>query len=217
MQQKSLMKELNNRREYIRGSLDESEVGNNPFSLFEAWIKEAYDASVAEPNAMCLSTVSKNNRPSSRMVLLRDYTYKGFVFYTNYRSRKGNDLKNNNYAALNFFWAEQERQIRIEGKVEKIDTIISDLYFLSRPLESKVAAIISPQSKVIVSRNTLLNEFNQLKAECKDKEPARPDFWGGYIIIPDRIEFWQGREYRLHDRICFEKKNNKWEVSRLAP
>ncbi|HPD66376.1 MAG TPA: pyridoxamine 5'-phosphate oxidase [Bacteroidia bacterium] len=210
-----MKEEINIHNQYLRGELKEEDVGHNPFSLFEKWLIEAFDAKIPEPNAMTLSTIGKDNRPSSRIVLLRDYTYKGFVFYTNYKSRKGKDLKHHEYAALNFFWPQLERQVRIEGKVEKLDENMSDIYFQSRPYESQIAALISPQSEKISSRQELLSEFD--KVLSKKEDIKRPHFWGGYLLIPDKIEFWQGREHRLHDRILFEKKKDKWKVSRLAP
>jgi len=212
-----MKEQISEHTEYKQSELDESIAGNNPFSLFESWLKLAYDSKVSEPNAMCLSTIGADNRPSSRIVLLRDYTYKGFIFYTNYKSRKGKSLKYNSYACLNFFWAQLEKQIRIEGKVQKLDTAISDLYFQSRPLESRIATIASAQSKQIKSREFLMEQFEKVKAEFEDNNIPRPDYWGGYLLIPDKIEFWQGKEHRLHDRLLFTKRTNKWKVSRLAP
>lgn len=216
MERKRKMRDqLNIHNQYLKSELNEENVGNNPFSLFEKWLKEAYDAGIMEPNAMILSTVGEDSRPSSRVVLLRDYTYKGFIFYSNYQSRKGKELKKNTFAALNFFWPQLERQVRIEGKVEKLDEYLSDIYFQSRPKENQAAAIVSMQSKKIKSREILLDAFRKILQD--NVALKRPKHWGGYILIPESIEFWQGREYRLHDRLLFTKKSSKWKVARLAP
>ena len=205
------------RHDFSKMSLDESMVDENPVKQFEKWFCEAVDAKVQEPNAMVISTVNSENRPSSRIVLLRNFDEKGFVFYTNYNSRKGKEIENNPYASLNFFWPEVERQIRIEGKLEKHSGEESDKYFMSRPLSSRLGAWTSPQSEIIRDRKSLDEAYQKITEHFEGKEVMRPEWWGGYVLVPDRIEFWQGRESRLHDRICYLKENNHWQIARLAP
>ncbi|MEO5570256.1 MAG: pyridoxamine 5'-phosphate oxidase [Bacteroidia bacterium] len=206
------------RKNYGLYRLDENYVSNNPLKQFELWMNEALQMNVKEPNAMNLSTVTQNRRPSSRIVLLRGFDKKGFVFYTNYLSVKGHNLASNPFAALTFFWPELEKQVRIEGKVMKVSKAISDAYFNSRPRESQTGAWASSQSEVLKNRGELEEMFENLTEKFKGKPIPRPKYWGGYCLIPDKIEFWQGRSNRLHDRILYEKlKRDRWKISRLAP
>ena len=204
------------RRDYKLKQLDKTDVSQDPLVQFKAWFKEALDAKVMEPNAMNLSTIKVSGKPSSRIVLLKDIEENGFVFYTNYESNKGQQLAHQPFAALCFFWPELERQIRIEGKITKVSSAVSDEYFQSRPYESRIGAWVSPQSQIISDRNILEKTF-QLVKEKYNKVVPRPAHWGGYILMPDSMEFWQGRESRLHDRMMYENKNNIWELNRLAP
>lgn len=208
------LKEL--RTNYNIDSLDISTVSPNPISQFESWMSFALGQKVHEPNAMNLATVNHKGRPSSRIVLLRGVSMHGFTFYTNYESKKGKDLSKNNFAALNFFWPQLEKQIRIEGKIEKVPAQISDDYFKSRPLESRIGAIASKQSSEIPSRDFLEQTISELNEKFKSEVP-RPENWGGYILRPDYFEFWQGRSNRLHDRICYSLNNKEWKISRLSP
>ncbi len=206
------------RKEYSLAALDELHTDPDPIFQFKKWFQEAMDAELIEPYAMTLSTVSKENRPSARVVLLRDLSTGGFTFFTNYLSRKGHDIAVNPFAALNFFWPDLERQIRIEGKIVTLATADSDAYFASRPRGSQIGAWSSPQSELIESRELLEQNVEQFTQQFEGKEVARPAHWGGYCLIPDYIEFWQGRESRLHDRICyFQHSDGSWVRSRLAP
>lgn len=205
------------RHDFSKMSLDESMVDADPVKQFDAWFHAAVDAKVNEPNAMVLSTVDAQNRPSSRVLLIRNYSNEGFVFYTNYNSRKGQDIQKNNYAALLFFWPELERQVRIEGKLIKQTAEESDRYFNSRPRESRLGAWTSPQSEIIADRKALDDELAVITQKFEGKEVTRPEWWGGYVLVPDRIEFWQGRPSRLHDRICYLKEKDSWKIARLAP
>lgn len=212
------MKLASIRKEYSLQSLEINQVAKDPFFQFSQWLKEAVEAEVLEVNAMCLSTVSKDGFPNSRVVLLKELD-EGFVFFTNYESAKGKELESNPKASLTFFWAEIERQVRIVGTVSKVSTEESDAYFLSRPYGSQLGAWASPQSQEILSRDVI--ETNQKDLERKFTELAiiRPPHWGGYRLVPHRVEFWQGRPSRLHDRICYEKVlgSSSWKVARLAP
>ena len=206
------------RKEYKLKLLSESDVASNPFDQFGIWFKEAIEAETLEVNAMVLSTSTIASKPSARVVLLKDFDTQGFVFFTNYGSQKGVELLANPDASLTFFWPQLERQVRIEGIVEKVSEAESIEYFNSRPFESRVGAWVSAQSTVIKSREELETMFETLSEEFKQKsEVPKPDFWGGYRLKPDFIEFWQGRPSRLHDRVCYESKGNIWEVYRLAP
>jgi len=206
------------RKEYKLKSLSEKEVTSDPFDQFGIWFKEAIEAETLEVNAMILSTSTINAKPSGRVVLLKDFDQNGFVFFTNYGSQKGAELLENPHASLTFFWPQLERQVRIEGIVEKVSESESKEYFNSRPFESKVGAWVSAQSSIINSREELENKFATLAEEFKQKgEVSKPDFWGGYRLKPSFVEFWQGRPSRLHDRICYESKGNVWEIFRLAP
>ena len=204
------------RREYTSGKFDESTADADPFRQFKIWFKDAKHAEFLDPNAMALSTADKNGRPSSRYVLLKSYDEKGFVFFTNYESRKAGDMEENPYASLLFFWDKLERQIRIEGKVEKISAEESNEYFRTRPYESRLGAWASKQSHTLKSRFTLMREVAKLMAKYPKHVPL-PEFWGGYRLIPDSFEFWQGRESRLHDRLVYTKNANEWVIRRLYP
>jgi pyridoxamine 5'-phosphate oxidase len=205
------------RHDFLKQTLDEKDINKNPVSQFEKWFKEAIDSKVNEPNAMSVSTVNKEGKPSSRIVLLRNFNETGFVFYTNYKSRKGEEANENVHAALLFFWPELERQVRIEGVLKKQTSEQSDLYFNARPRGSKLGAWTSEQSKVIASRKILDEEYERLSKKYPDENVPRPPHWGGYVLQPLNIEFWQGRPSRLHDRILFTKENNNWRIERLAP
>ena len=206
------------RRNYALQSLHETDVLPDPFAQFARWFEEAAKSQLPEPNAMTLTTASPDGRPSARTVLLKGFDIQGFVFYTNYESRKGRDLAVNPQAALLFTWLELERQIRIEGTVEKISAEESLAYFQSRPLGSQIGAWASPQSQVISDRGILENRSAQLQAEYAGADALPlPPFWGGYRLRPDCLEFWQGRESRLHDRICYNLENGQWNIQRLAP
>jgi pyridoxamine 5'-phosphate oxidase len=205
----------NIRKDYKKFALDEKHLHENPFEQFSLWMDDVIKSGVEEPTAMVLSTVSSDNRPSSRLVLLKEVTVEGFVFFTNYHSRKGLQLAQNPNASLLFFWKELERQVRIEGNVKLDLPENSDAYFLSRPLESRISAMVSPQSHKIESRKGLEDFHEKLLQE--DKVLTRPTHWGGYVLIPDYFEFWQGRENRLHDRVVYEKTDESWEKFRLAP
>ncbi|PKQ62223.1 pyridoxamine 5'-phosphate oxidase [Labilibaculum filiforme] len=204
------------RHEYIEGTLNESDMHSNPFIQFQTWFKQAVNLELPDANAMTLATVSSDNRASARILLLKEYNEKGFCFFTNYNSRKGIDIKGNPSGALVFFWPELERQVRIEGKIEKLEAHLSDEYFFERPIGSRTAASISPQSNEIESREVLTQMVEKFVAE-NGTQFSRPDFWGGYRLIPDLFEFWQGRENRLNDRIEYNFKNKIWTSRRLAP
>ncbi len=197
--------------------LNKTSVDKNPFIQFTKWYESILDSDLNEPTAMMLSTADANGNPSARIVLLKEIDDSGFVFYTNYRSRKGKDLKGNPKAALTFFWDELRRQIRIEGSIEKISRETSKEYFSSRPRESQIGAWVSAQSSVIPNREILENKFDELDEKFGNEEIPLPDFWGGYRLIPSYFEFWQGRENRLHDRICYKKENDEWKIFRIAP
>jgi len=205
------------RKEYSLNQLSESSVKTDPVKQFEAWFKEAVNSGMKEPNAMILATASSENKPSARVVLLKDYSPKGFTFYTNYGSRKGRNLIQNKNAALLFFWHRLERQIRIEGTCKKISRAESEKYFHSRPRASQIGALASNQSEVLNSREELEKRFAELEAKYKGKEIPLPKNWGGFILSPNYFEFWQGRESRLHDRIAFKKNRSRWKIVRLAP
>ena len=205
------------RTDYAKGQLDESSVEKNPFKQFEKWMHEAIESQLSEANAMTLATADKNGKPTLRVVLLREYSEKGFSFYSNYTSKKGTDIAQNPYAALNFFWIELQRQIRIEGVIEKLSTKESDDYFNSRPHESKIGAWVSEQSQAIKNRNVLDEKFEALSKKYLNNDVPRPPYWGGYLLKPTSVEFWQGRPSRLHDRIQYTISNNNWLIERLAP
>ena len=204
------------RQEYMRESLDEKDVAPDPLKQFTLWFDEAVKAQMPMVNAMTLATVSPAGRPSARIVLLKGVDHGGFVFFTNYKSRKGRELTANPEAALLFYWTDLEREVRIEGRVEKISAQESDEYFGNRPLGSRHAAIASPQSKVVPDRATLESLFAETEQRYGDKTP-RPAHWGGYRLQPAAVEFWQGRPNRLHDRVLYTLKSRGWKIERLAP
>jgi pyridoxamine 5'-phosphate oxidase len=204
------------RSDYALKTLEESDVDRDPLKQFGVWMVEAIHARVPEPTAMNLSTVGADGRPSGRIMLLKGLEPGGFVFFTNYESRKGRELAANPVAALTFMWKELERQVRIEGRVEKVSAPDSDAYFATRPLGSRIGAWASPQSKAIENREWLERRWAELTAE-HGEEPPRPPHWGGYRVVPDYLEFWQGRMSRLHDRIVYAREASGWKISRLAP
>jgi len=204
------------RKSYERDELDEQLASPEPLRQFREWLQQALDAGIPEPNAMTLATVGPDGRPSTRIVLIKDIEERGLVWYTNYDSRKGRELAAHPFAALQFHWVEMERVVRIEGRVEKVDAAQSDAYFASRPLDSRLGAWASPQSQVISSRAVLV--ANAAKAAAQHGlNPARPPHWGGYRLVPERWEFWQGRKSRLHDRLVYRLEQGQWMRERLAP
>lgn len=213
-------KDLSNyRRVYEKKELLEQNVPDNPLQLFQTWFYEVEaSGSVEEANAMTISTIGLDGFPKARVVLLKKYTHEGFIFYTNYLSEKGKAITSNPNVCLSFFWASMERQIIIKGVAEKVAENLSDGYFESRPLGSKLGALVSPQSEVIPSRDFLEDKLHQLEKQYAQSEVPRPDFWGGYLVRPQSIEFWQGRPNRLHDRIRFSLTDDfDWKIERLAP
>lgn len=207
------------RQDYRLASLEVSDVGANPFLQFKKWFQEALDAQLPEPNAMTLATATPEGKPTLRVVLLKGFDENGFVFYTNYESRKGQELQANPYAALNFLWLELERQVRIEGKAIRVSNSESTAYFKSRPKGSQIGAWASPQSTVIPDRQVLEEKVQELMTTYENTEVLpKPEHWGGFIVIPDLIEFWQGRSSRLHDRIRYTlQADESWKIERLAP
>lgn len=205
------------RKDYCRASLSEEDVHPDPIAQFSKWLNEAISAQVAEANAMCVSTVSASGRPSSRILLIKDVDSRGITWFTNYESRKGQELNQNPQAAVLFYWIELERQVRIEGRVERISDEESDKYFHSRPLGSRIGAVASAQSRPLASRAELEERVAKLAQELGE-QPPRPPQWGGYRLVPDYLEFWQGRPSRLHDRIVYTKlENGSWTRQRLQP
>jgi len=206
------------RGKYTTKNIDIQDLHQNAFKQFEIWFNDAIKAKLLEPNAFSLATVGSNMKPSIRTVLLKVFDEKGFVFFTNYESKKAKQIEQNQNVAALFTWLELERQIQIEGKVEKISTTDSLKYFLSRPKGSQIGAWVSTQSQIISSRALLEEKFLQMKRKFLNKEVPFPSFWGGYAIKPTKVEFWQGGENRLHDRFLYElQDDNNWKISRLAP
>ncbi len=196
--------------------LSEKTILEDPFRQFTKWFGDAVETGVPEPDAMFLATVNKEGKPSGRVVLLKEFSEKGFVFFTNYNSRKGSDISVNPLVALVFHWKELERQVRITGRATKVNRSESDRYFSSRPLGSRVSAIVSPQSMIIPGKEMLEQKMEQI-ISSGEMDVKRPEHWGGYRIKPDSFEFWQGREHRLHDRFRFCRFRGKWKIERLAP
>lgn len=206
------------RAKYTTRGLDIKDLNPNPFLQFELWFKQAMEAKLIEPNAFSLATVGTDMMPSIRTVLLKIFDEKGFVFFTNYKSNKAKQIEENPKAAALFAWLDLERQVKIEGNIEKISTTESLKYFLSRPKGSQIGAWVSHQSQVISSRSLLEQKFDEIRRKFVKGEVPFPDFWGGYIIKPTKIEFWQGGQDRLHDRFVYELQNDSsWTISRLAP
>lgn len=207
------------RSDYAGELLDEKLVSLDPFEQFEIWFREALNKKVMEPNAMALASVDHTGAPRIRMVLLKDYSANGFTFFTNYTSKKGKDLENNHHASLLFFWPELARQIRIDGEVSKVDPEISENYFKERPRESQISAWISQQSSEIDCKEDLIRKYTSFEQQHQSSDITYPKFWGGYILKPTAIEFWQGQKDRLHDRVqySYDAENDHWNISRLAP
>jgi pyridoxamine 5'-phosphate oxidase len=205
------------RKDYSRASLTEADVDPDPIRQFSVWFRQALDAGIPEANAMSVATVGADGRPSSRILLIKDVDNEGFTWFTNYASRKGRELALQPHAALLFHWVELERQVRIEGRVEKLPDAQSDAYFQSRPLKSRLGALASAQSEPVASREALEQRFAEVEA-AHGEQPARPPHWGGYRLVPDRVEFWQGRPSRLHDRILYTRgADGAWRRERLQP
>ena len=210
------MKSIKNiRTDYVKNELNFDDLTVHPFDLFKSWMTDALEH-VSEPNAFVLSTVNAEGKPSSRVLLLRGLDDKGFVFFTNYNSQKSQDIESNPSVCMNFFWYESERQVRISGRIEKLSSEASEDYFNSRPYESKIGAWSSPQSSVIESREVLNKNVKDFSSQYTENVP-RPPHWGGYCIVPDKIEFWQGRSSRLHDRFVYSLEGEEWKIVRLAP
>ncbi|RAJ32933.1 pyridoxamine 5'-phosphate oxidase [Pedobacter cryoconitis] len=207
----------NLRQDYRAAELSEADIEKNPIAQFAKWFKDALDAKLYEPNVMTLATADLSGKPSSRILLLKGFDEDGFVFFTNYNSKKGKDLQENPQAALQFFWPELERQVRIEGTVTRVAAEVSTAYFHSRPKGSQIGASASPQSTVITDREILEERVKELTAAYQETEVPRPEHWGGYVLKPAHLEFWQGRPSRLHDRITYTSVNGVWTINRLAP
>ena len=204
------------RKQYQYAALTEEHASQNPFSQFDNWLSAAVNSEEAEPTAMVLSTVDADMQPHSRVVLLKEFTENGFVFFTNYEGNKSQQIASNDKVSLLFFWQGQERQVRITGVAEKIDAAASDDYFYSRPVESRIGAWASPQSQPIEKYDILAQRFDAFKKQFGENIP-RPPHWGGFVVKPDTFEFWQGRPSRLHDRLFYTQQNNEWKMERLAP
>lgn len=206
------------RQNYTRAGLLEGEANPDPLVQFQRWLEDAIAAKIVEPNAMTLATVTAEGKPDARIVLLKGFDRQGFTFFTNYDSAKGKQLAANPRGALVFWWGDLERQVRIEGRVEKVPPRESDRYFQSRPLASRLGAWASPQSQVVANRQVLEERLTQLEDEYTDENVPRPPQWGGFRLIPEKIEFWQGRPSRLHDRLCYRHQaDGQWSRDRLAP
>ena len=205
------------RNEYRKKKLNKKDVHPDPFKQFVDWMDQAIKSGVKEPTAMSLASAGKNSMPSNRIVLLKEIQNQGFIFFSNYESKKGHQLTENPYGSILFFWPELEKQIRIEGRIEKTPKEISDKYYLTRPAKRRIGAWASPQSREIPNRKHLEDLQAEYEKKFEGKAPHRPDNWGGYILIPYTFEFWQGRPNRLHDRIEYYLDDNDWKIRRLAP
>ena len=205
------------RREYLHGGLRREELIDDPLDQFSLWMQQALDLEIYDPTAMTIATVNEEGQPSQRIVLLKHFDQDGFIFYTNYGSRKSNELDSNSKVSLHFPWHVIDRQVKICGTASKISPVESLKYFLSRPKESQIAAVASHQSEVLTSRSSLLDKFESIKQKFKDGDIPLPDHWGGYRIVPHEIEFWQGGANRLHDRFRYLRHENNWLIDRLAP
>ena len=206
-----------NRREYDYGKLSRDSLSDCPFEQFDAWMQQALDANIVDPTAMCLATVDDSGRPWQRVVLLKGFDESGFVFYTNLSSRKALNINSNSQASIQFSWLQLDRQVIVGGRAERLADAEVVEYFNSRPLSSQLAAWASDQSSPIASRDILESNFKAIQEKFSSSEVPVPDFWGGYRIIPEEFEFWQGGEKRLHDRFCFLRRGDNWEISRLSP
>ncbi len=205
------------REDYRAGGLSEADVAADPISQFQRWFDDAIEGGVYEPNGMTLATVGADGQPSARVVLLKGLDERGLAFYTNKDSRKGRQLAANGRAALTFWWGALERQVRFEGMIGDVEADVADAYYASRPLGSRIGAWASPQSQVVENRDVLDEAERQLTEKYADGEPPRPPHWGGYRLTPERVEFWQGRSSRLHDRLCYHLDSGQWVIERLAP
>jgi pyridoxamine 5'-phosphate oxidase len=206
-----------NRREYDYGSLNRASLLDDPYKQFDLWMNQALEAKIQDPTAMSVATVDSHSQPSQRMVLLKQFDHRGFVFYTNLESRKAMDIKQNSRVSLHFPWLQLDRQVIVGGRAELLPRAEVLKYFLSRPVESQLGAWASKQSTVINSRQVLEQQFSDIKEKFSTGEIPLPDFWGGYRVVPDEIEFWQGGENRLHDRFSFERDKDGWSINRLSP
>ncbi|MDG2501103.1 MAG: pyridoxamine 5'-phosphate oxidase [Porticoccaceae bacterium] len=206
-----------NRREYDYGKLSRESLAEDPFAQFSLWMNQAIEADIQDPTAMSVATVNAEGKPWQRMVLLKDFSDKGFVFYTNLGSRKATEIEGNAQVSLHFPWLQLDRQVIVGGRAERLSTTDVMKYFLSRPKGSQLAAWASKQSSRVNSRQALETQFAQIKEKFSQGEIPLPDFWGGYRVVPEEIEFWQGGENRLHDRFCFTREDNIWGITRLSP
>ena len=206
-----------NRREYDYGKLSRESLADDPFAQFSLWMNQAIEADIQDPTAMSVATVNAKGKPWQRMVLLKDFSDEGFVFYTNLRSRKATEIEGNAQVSLHFPWLQLDRQVIVGGRAERLATVEVMKYFLSRPKGSQLAAWASKQSSRVNSRQALETQFEQVKEKFSKGEIPLPDFWGGYRVVPEDIEFWQGGENRLHDRFCFTLEKNQWNITRLSP